>query len=138
MAGNDITWSIQDAEQTDFESAEEMKIQHSHKMDSAPGTVQTAIEAFVNDIAGEIRRSFIYYQAQLREGSVDKMLISGGCARIEGLVEHLGENVGIPAALYDPYKGLNLTEGLHESSDLESLSPLIAGALGLALRRKFK
>jgi len=136
VAGNDITWAIQDGEETDFQAAEEKKIAFARSPDSASATVQNAINRFMDDIAGEIERSFLYYGAQLREGTVDSILISGGCSIIPGLAGRIEEVTGIPTAVYDNLKGVQIKAPSSGAAGMETLSPLLTEAFGLALRRK--
>lgn len=136
LAGNDMTWTIQDAEETDFESAEEEKIRYTAALDDAPKIVQNAARLFMEKISAEIMRSLVYYQAQMREGSVDHILLSGGCARIKGLAGYIEKTVGVPTSVYDIMRGLRLTKEMTKSPELFRLSPLLVEAFGLALRRR--
>lgn len=136
IAGNDITWAIQDSEEIDFQTAEEKKLKFVRNLDDAPIAVQNAINRFMDDIAGEIERSFLYYGAQLREGAVDSILITGGCSTIPGLAGRIEKVVGIPTAVYDSMKGVQIKDLPAGITGMETLSPLLTEAFGLALRRK--
>jgi len=65
-----------------------------------------AVAPILDDFISEIRRSVDYFQS--RGGSVDKILLSGGAARIRGLVEFVSESVGVPCDAYDPTRRLNV------------------------------
>lgn len=136
LAGNDITRSIQDAERIDFDVAEEKKLHYAAQNDNAPEAVRQAVKYFMEGMTMEIRRSFNYYQAQLREGLVEGILISGGCAKIKGLTTYIENNIGVPTAVYDTLKGVKITEDIQGGVDLPYLSPFLAEAFGLALRRE--
>lgn len=135
LAGDDITRIIQDAEGTDFQAAEDKKLRYAGVND-APEVVQTAVKSFTEGISIEVRRSFTYYQAHLREGWVDSLLLSGGSANIKGLAENIGRAVGVPTAIYDSLKGVEVKRALPRGADITRLSPILVEAFGLALRRE--
>ena len=135
LAGDDITRIIQDAEGTDFQAAEDKKLRYAGVND-APEVVQTAVKSFTEGISIEAKRSFTYYQAHLREGWVDSLLLSGGSANIKGLAENIGRAVGVPTAIYDSLKGVEVKRALPRGADITRLSPILVEAFGLALRRE--
>ncbi len=135
LAGNDITRSIQDEEHIDFQAAEAKKVQYASSPDEAQSSVQKAIAAFIEGMAMEVRRSFVYYKAQKREGEIDGVLISGGCAKIKG-IGLIGDSIGIPTAVYDITRGVAVSKELLDSAKLSDLSPMLVEAFGLALRRE--
>ncbi|MBI4746379.1 MAG: pilus assembly protein PilM, partial [Deltaproteobacteria bacterium] len=135
LAGDDMTRIIQDAEGTDFQAAEDKKLRYAGVND-APEVVKTAVKSFTEGISIEVRRSFTYYQAHLREGLVDSLLLSGGSANIKGLAENIGSAVGVPTAIYDSMKGVEVKRAVPRGIDMTRLSPILAEAFGLALRRE--
>ncbi|MEK7851591.1 MAG: pilus assembly protein PilM, partial [Deltaproteobacteria bacterium] len=135
LGGNDITKIIQEADGTDFQAAEDKKVRYASVPD-APEVVKTAVISFAEGISIEVRRSFTYYQAHLREGLVDKLLLSGGCANIKGLAVNIGSSVGVPTSIYDSMKGVEVKSHLSGDTDITRLSPILVEAFGLALRRE--
>ncbi|MEK6726139.1 MAG: type IV pilus assembly protein PilM [Deltaproteobacteria bacterium] len=135
LAGDDITRIIQDAEGTDFQAAEDKKLRYAGVND-APEVVRTAVKSFKEGISIEVRRSFTYYQAHLREGWVDSLLLSGGSANIKGLAENIGSAVGVKTAIYDSMKRVEVKRALPRGADITPLSPIFVEAFGLALRRE--
>ncbi len=134
LGGNDITTAFQNAEGGDFQAAEEEKVRYAPVLDEAPEAVQSSIKSFIEGLSQELRNSLRYYQAQLREGAVDGILVSGGCSRIKGIAGYLENALGIPTALYDTMRGVKIN--VSGSADIHSLSPLLAIAFGLALRKE--
>lgn len=135
MAGDDMTRMIQEADGTDFQAAEDKKLSYAGMKD-APDVVQAALKSFMEGLAMEVRRSFTYYQAQLREGWVDSLLLSGGCSNITGLAANIGSTVGVPTSIYDSFKGVKVKSGLLDGTATTYLSPVLVEAFGLALRRE--
>ena len=134
LGGNDITTAIQNAEGTYFQAAEEDKVRYAPVLDESSEAVQSSVKSFIEGLSQELRSSLRYYQAQLREGAVDGILISGGCSRIKEIAGYLENALGIPTALYDTMRGVKIK--VSGSADIPSLSPLLAIAFGLALRKE--
>jgi len=63
-----------------------------------------ALERFV----AEINRSIDYYRREYGETKIDRLLLCGGTAVMKGLREYIQTNLGIPAELFDPFKGFGL------------------------------
>ncbi len=135
LGGDDITRFIQDADGLNFDAGEEKKIRHSGNPAEAPESVKEAFRTFMDGITMELKRSFTYYQAHLREGQVETLFVSGGSARIKGLPESIEKGTGITTQIYDITKKVDMAEDLRRSTDLSYISPLFVEAFGLALRR---
>lgn len=84
----------------------------------------------VERLTSEIHRSFDYFQAQFREGSVSKLFLTGGTARLKGLDSLIGEATGIPTFIDDPLRKLRSSG----DGSLSGQGPLFSTAVGLAIR----
>ena len=80
-------------------------------------------------LAAELHRSFDYFQAQFREGSVARLYLAGGSARLKGLDSFISDSTGIPVFVDDPMRKLKVT-----GEGLGSVAPCFSTAVGLALR----
>lgn len=123
MGGQDFTRAAA-AHLKTSEGAEEFK--HG----AAASEVREVFSKQVERLASEIHRSFDYFQAQYREGSVSKLFLTGGSASIAGLDSLVSDSVGIPAFVDDPLRKLKQTS----EGQLAGLSPFFSNAVGLALR----
>lgn len=123
IGGDDFTRALQKATGKTAGEAEEMKAS-SHAGDLA---FQTATER----LASELQRSFDYYQAQFREGGVEKLLISGGTALLRGLDSMIAGIIGVHAFIDDPFRNIKLPAG---AESLTGLGPCFSVAAGLAMR----
>jgi len=97
--------------------------------------VRAAVKSFTEGISIEIRRSFTYYQAHFREGGVDGIFLSGGCANIKGLAADIENSVGAATSVYDSIRGVEVKSDTNRDMTLDDLAPSLAEAFGLALRR---
>lgn len=84
----------------------------------------------VERLSSEIHRSFDYFQAQYREGSVSKLFLTGGSASLSGLDSFVSDSIGIPAFIDDPFRKLKQPS----DASLSGLAPCFSTAVGLALR----
>jgi Tfp pilus assembly PilM family ATPase len=99
-----------------------------------------ALEPVLEELIREIRRSFAFYDYQRVPGgtnpgadAVMRVILSGGTSKMPGLAQYLTDQLGIPAQPADLFNtgSLVLPEG---AGDLHAQGPLLATALGLALR----
>ncbi len=78
------------------------------------------------DYARQVQRSLDWYLAQERQSAIERVLLSGGAANIEGIAGHLAELLGVPVEIGEP--------PLRFSSRLrQTYNPSFAVAIGLAL-----
>lgn len=100
-------------------------------------------EEDIERLSREVRRFLDFYRAQYeeqgmrREGTVDRLVVSGSRSKIEELREFLEKGLAIPCEVASPDREL-LSERSNESAlnTLFSSFPLLVLAFGLALREK--
>jgi type IV pilus assembly protein PilM len=106
------------------EEAEKLKIEHGVPVDitnypeleDIPFTrLQAMVRPALENILGEIARTFEYYKSQTGEASIDKVFLTGGGAMTLHLADFLSEGLGIPAVTP------------------ETLEPRLSAAVGAAL-----
>jgi len=89
-------------------------------------------------LASAIQSSLMYCRAQTRMADleVDRMVLTGGGAKLPGLRQVLSRRLGIPVVPADPLKGFDLGPLSREvREDVENNAETYATALGLALPR---
>ncbi|MBX7257484.1 MAG: pilus assembly protein PilM [Candidatus Hydrogenedentes bacterium] len=85
-------------------------------------------------LVSEIRRSFDYYEQQLYEHPVDRLILSGGVAHLPLLRETLAEELGAPVELADPTHSALLLGQDHLISPMLNQPAQFMVAVGLAAR----
>jgi len=88
----------------------------------------------LNRLIGEIRRSIDYYEKQLYEKNVDRLLLSGGTAMFPGLDQALADAAGIPVEIVSPAQALIVEEDSPDVKDLMENPAQFNVAVGLAAR----
>ena len=69
-------------------------------------SIEAAVRSPITRLVGEVRRSFDYYEQQLYEKSVDRIILSGGLAPYAPLREVMSREIGIESIeIADPQKG---------------------------------
>jgi type IV pilus assembly protein PilM len=143
IAGNNLTVAIRNARGCTDEEAEEMKFSvdlqalMEQSDESRDDAALRAVQPLVDELLREIRRSINYYQSQLPDGSdatVDTLILTGGTARMKGLVDYTKSRLNVTAIVGSPV----LSSMYGFSSDPSGISvddvPLLAVGLGLALK----
>lgn len=95
--------------------------------------VEEAVKPVLGSLADELRLSFGYYENQNGK-SVDEIFISGGIARMPGILNLLEGDLGAKPALWDPFAKFEINQEL-DMKRLESVRSQFAVCAGLAIRR---
>lgn len=88
----------------------------------------------VLDIATEVRRSLDFYRRQHRNEPIDRIVVTGGTAFLEGLVDLMAEETGIATELGDPFRYTEIDDDSVSAQYLKDIAPTMVVAVGLALR----
>jgi len=86
-------------------------------------------------MANEIQKTFDFFGATSSEGQVDELVLSGGCALTPNLQEVLRERFGVPTELLNPFRKVQFKESDFNREWLESIAPMLAVSVGLAIRK---
>ena len=83
----------------------------------------------------EIRRSFDYYEQQLYEKPVERLLLSGGVAQLPGLPEALAEELGLDnVEVADPTASALILRNDAAVAEMRKRPAQFVVAVGLAAR----
>ncbi len=131
IAGNQISKSLSDALNQDYEQAETLKITEGSIEDSG-NEISEVILGTVEELASEIRRSFDYFKAQSREPMIHRIILSGGSANLKGFDTYLMNELGVDVVKGNPLEGINIAAS--NTEDLYNNLQQFTVAIGLALR----
>ncbi len=98
------------------------------------GEVRPVISAGSEDLVVGITRTFSYLKTLGEEEKPSRIYLSGGGARIPGLLDVLEDRLSIPLEIANPLRGLDIRENLLVDESVEDISPLLMQAIGLGLR----
>jgi type IV pilus assembly protein PilM len=134
FGGNQYTEALQRELNLSFEQAEAVK-----RGETAGRFSQADVRQVLDDVsaemAGEIRKTFDFYTTTSSEGKVDELVLSGGCALTPGLEQVLRDRFQVPVERMDPLRRIRHRESDFNAEWLQTISPMLAVAVGLAVRR---
>jgi len=133
--GNSVTESIQKKLGVDFDEAEMMKIEASEN-EGDSNTLSQEIIDHAEPIVLEIERSVDYFRSTYSGEYIKKVLLSGGSAKIPGILQTLMQRLNIETELVNPLKNIRFNHKKFDAAYLDSIGPIFALAVGLSLRRE--
>ena len=134
IGGNAFTEAVQKELGLPFESAEALKkkqtVEGAGFEDAAP-----VLHAMTENVLLEIQKTFDFYKATATSDRIDRVLLSGGASQVDGFAESLQTRFGAPVEPFDPFKKIAFEPEKLGVTDAQSVVPMAAVAVGLALRR---
>ena len=134
MGGQDVTDSVSDRLGISTGEAEALKQQvATPDTESDLAEVSRAVSTIAQDFVDEIRGSLDYYSASNPGVPVERILITGGGSRLDGLIDRLAAATRLPVLAGDPLAALRIGRTGLDSEQIEFVKPLAAVPVGLAL-----
>jgi type IV pilus assembly protein PilM len=98
--------------------------------------IQPIIEAVSDILALEIQKTMDFYRATAEDGesSIQKILLSGGGAKLTGLSDYLAKRFEIPVEFFDPFRNIDVDARRFDPDYMREVVSEMAVAVGLALR----
>lgn len=104
------------------------------------GLEEKSIEPLMNNVteivAMEIQKTFDFYRATTEDNQtvVQKILISGGGSKLQGLAQDLSARLELPVEVLDPFRSINVDSRKFDPGYINDIMPEMAVAVGLAMR----
>jgi type IV pilus assembly protein PilM len=104
------------------------------------GVEEKSIEPLMNNVteivAMEIQKTFDFYRATTEDNEtvVQKILISGGGSKLQGLAQDLSARLELPVEVLDPFRNIKVDSRKFDPGYLSDIMPEMAVAVGLAMR----
>ena len=131
IGGNQFTEALQKELGIGYEEAEALKREGKDRWDE----VAEILRPVITDLSTEIVRSFDFFKATSANEQIDKVVLSGGCAKLHGLAPFLAEQLGVPVEMVNPFKNIHTDPGRFSPEFLEEVGPAAAVCVGLAIRK---
>ncbi len=137
VGGSQFTDVLQRSLGLSYQQAEAVKRGVSNAVE---GIEEKSIEPLMNNVteivAMEIQKTFDFYRATTEdtETKVQKILISGGGSKLNGLAEELSARLELPVEVLDPFRNINIDTRKFDPDYLSEIMPEMAVAVGLAVR----
>jgi len=107
---------------------------------SAPNADEKAIEPLMSNVtevvANEIQKTFDFYRATTEDNHtvVQKILISGGGSKLQGLAQELSARLELPVEVLNPFRNIKVDNRKFDAGYISEIMPEMAVAVGLAIR----
>jgi type IV pilus assembly protein PilM len=124
LGGDRLTAGLAEAMNITYAEAEGIKV-------GMPQEVEAHLQPLVAPLGRELRASIDFFEHQ-REKTVHQILISGGAARSEFLVQMLQAELGVPCKAWFPTEGMKLSLAPQQMTEIEQVSSVLAVAIGSA------
>ncbi|MDQ4131405.1 MAG: type IV pilus assembly protein PilM [Actinomycetota bacterium] len=132
LAGDDITEGLMSTLGLSFEDAEATKHQVGLRGEGDPDAARV-IEDRAGQFMDEVRGSLDYYLAQTGAAQVNRVILSGGGAKLAGLPDRLTAALRVPVEVGRPLQWLPVRGTVYGPEQLAEVEPVLATAIGLAL-----
>ena len=137
VGGSQFTDVLQRSLGLNYQQAEAVK---RGVANAAEGVEEKSIEPLMNNVteivAMEIQKTFDFYRATTEDNQtvVQKILISGGGSKLNGLAAELSRRLELPVEVLNPFKNINVDSNKFDPAYLNEIMPEMAVAVGLAVR----
>ena len=133
VGGNAYTDALQRELNLPIELADQLK-RGQDVPDATYEDARPVLRAVTEHVMLEIQKTFDFFKAGAASDRIDRIVISGGASRAEGLAEMLAECFEAPVEAFDPFKTIAFDAAKFQV-DAVDVAPTAAVAVGLALRR---
>ena len=103
------------------------------EVSSQVASAEQAVQPSIAELVGEIRNSVQYFATLPGRAPIARVLLTGGGAKLRGLVKELRAQVRIPVEHVSPLARLDLTRIDLSPEQAASIDPVLATPIGLAL-----
>jgi type IV pilus assembly protein PilM len=135
IGGNAYTEAVQKELDLPFDSAEMVK--KGIPVDGATfEEVRPMLHAVTDNVLLEIQKTFDFFKATSSEDRIDRILLSGGTAKIHGLRDLLQDRFQTDVEILNPFNNVTYNPRDFDSDYIQNeIGPQAAIAVGLAARR---
>ncbi|HSF16756.1 MAG TPA: type IV pilus assembly protein PilM [Vicinamibacteria bacterium] len=130
IGGNQYTDAIQKELNISFEQAEAEKLGQGHN-EAIPRILQSVTET----VLMEVQKTFDFFKATTSEDRIDRVVLSGGSARIRGLSDAMSERFDTRVEIFNPFQNVTYNPKDFDAEFLEDVGPACTIAVGLAMRK---
>jgi len=136
FGGNQYTSLLQKELGLTFEQAEEIKRGAPLPAGIEDREIAPILETVSDILALEVQKTMDFYRATVEDGGlgVQKILVSGGGSKLNGLLGFLSRQFEIPVEIFDPFKKIKIDSRGFDPEYMREIVPEMAIAVGLALR----
>lgn len=99
-----------------------------------PESYETEVlQSFRDTLVQQVSRALQFFFSATEFSNVDRIMLGGGCASIEGIDALVEEQIGVPTQVVNPVGNLRISSRINKSA-LNSDAPSLMSVMGLAMR----
>lgn len=98
------------------------------------GRLREIIDEVTADWSSEIFDVVNTYRANMNEGDIERVYLTGGGSLVEGFADTLSADLETQVTIFNPFEKMTMDKRLPTGTTIEQSAPLAAIALGLGLR----
>ena len=129
--GNAITRALSESLDFTVLQAESYKKTYGLEKNILEGKIVAVVKPVMDTILGEIKRAVGFFEETYKDEHIGVILLTGGNAKLPGLIPYVAEHTGIEVQQGNPWAGIRKDPRF---AVLNAEGPLFAVAIGLALR----
>jgi type IV pilus assembly protein PilM len=133
FGGNQFTDLIQKELNLKYEKAESVK-KGRQVQGVSPAAVKPVINLIFNELKNEIKKTFEIYRSNSSEGRIDNILLSGGTANLDSIIDFFSQEFDIPIEIANPFNCIEYNKKYFDSNFINEMAPVFNVAMGLAIR----
>jgi type IV pilus assembly protein PilM len=134
VGGNQFTDAIQKDLNLSFEQAEALK--RGEQVEGiSPESVRPILQTVCENIALEVQKTFDFFRATSSEDRIDRIFLSGGTSKVQGLQDLLSNRFEAGVEFLNPFNSITYNPRDFDPDYINDIAPLSAIAVGLAVRR---
>ncbi|OGG16752.1 hypothetical protein A3D78_01495 [Candidatus Gottesmanbacteria bacterium RIFCSPHIGHO2_02_FULL_39_14] len=132
IGGNTLSRAISEELAFDFQQAEEYKKTYGIEEDKLEGKLAKIMNPFFNNLFPEIDKTITYFKEEYPKEDLMTLVISGGTAKMPGLMLGMTKNIGVNSQISNPF--INIQSDQEVLTALNQDAPIYTTAVGLALK----
>lgn len=133
LGGNQFTDLIQKELNLKYEKAESVK--KGRQVDGvSPAAVKPVVNLIFGELKNEVKKTFEFYRSNTMEGRIDNILLSGGTANLDSILDLFSQEFDIPFEIVNPFNNIEINEKKFDLNFISEMAPVFNVAMGLALR----
>jgi len=130
-----ITREIMRFFDVDYERAENIK--RGAQLDGInPRNLRRLFQRHGETFVSELQKGLDFFSTNVSYDPIQKIFLAGGAAATYGLVSTMESELNIPVEIVDPFRSFKVDEKVFDVKYLAEIGPMMALAVGLALRRE--
>jgi len=133
VGGNQYTDTLQKELDLSFEDAEKLK-RGEDVANITPEQKTPHLRSVSEILLLEIQKTFDFFRQTTSTENIQHILVAGGTAKIEGLVDQLKGEFNIPVEVVNPFQKIAVDPKKFDLNYVNEVSPRLSVAVGLALR----